>query len=76
MKSLTKTCVPVCSEYWERLVLCNAMVWTCELTGRPSLTYQEAIDSEAKGLKFLSSLSQVFTCGVAFIFGYVMMLIH
>lgn len=47
------------SEYWERLVLCNAMVWTCELTGRPNLTFQEALDSEAKGAKFLASIPEV-----------------
>jgi bromodomain adjacent to zinc finger domain protein 1A len=47
------------SEYWERLVLCNAMVWTCEITSRPNLTYQEALDSEAKGLKFIASISPV-----------------
>uniref|UniRef100_A0A2P2HYB3 Bromodomain adjacent to zinc finger domain protein 1A n=1 Tax=Hirondellea gigas TaxID=1518452 RepID=A0A2P2HYB3_9CRUS len=45
-------------EYWERLVLCNAMVWTCELTGRPNLTFQEALDCEAKGTKFVASISQ------------------
>jgi len=45
-------------EYWERLVLCNAMVWTCEMTGRPNLTYQEAIESEAKGLKFLNNIDK------------------
>jgi len=57
-------------EYWERLVLCNAMVWTCEMTGRPNLTYQEAIDSEAKGLKFLNNIDKnlklpmLYTCSL------------
>lgn len=43
-------------EYWERLVLCNAMVWTCGLTGRPNLTYTEAMECEAKARKCLSNL--------------------
>lgn len=43
-------------EYWERLVLCNAMVWTCGITGRPNLTYTEAIECEGKARKCLSNL--------------------
>ncbi|XP_069952851.1 bromodomain adjacent to zinc finger domain protein 1A [Cherax quadricarinatus] len=46
-------------EYWERLVLCNAMVWTCELTGRPSLTYTEAAESETRARRCLSNVPQV-----------------
>ncbi|XP_071533691.1 bromodomain adjacent to zinc finger domain protein 1A isoform X2 [Panulirus ornatus] len=45
-------------EYWERLVLCNAMVWTCELTGRPNLTYGEASESESKARKCLANVPQ------------------
>ncbi|XP_068208965.1 bromodomain adjacent to zinc finger domain protein 1A [Palaemon carinicauda] len=43
-------------DYWARLVLCNAMVWTCELTGRPNLTYAEAVESENKARKCLANV--------------------
>merc|ERR1711962_1810016 len=36
--------------------LCNAMVWTCGLTGRPNLTYTEAIECEGKARKCLANL--------------------
>lgn len=32
-------------------MLVNSMVWTCALTGKPSLTYSEAIDSEKNAKK-------------------------
>ena len=34
------------SEFFERVILCNSLLWTCECTGRSGLTYNEAIDSE------------------------------
>ncbi|XP_076350860.1 bromodomain adjacent to zinc finger domain protein 1A-like isoform X2 [Tachypleus tridentatus] len=39
--------------FFERVILCNSLVWTCSLTGRPGLTYQEALDSEAQAKKTL-----------------------
>ena len=62
MQSVTVCISLLYSEYWERLVLCNAMVWTCEVTGRPNLTFQEAQDNEAKALKFISNISPVSIC--------------
>nr|XP_045619673.1 bromodomain adjacent to zinc finger domain protein 1A-like [Procambarus clarkii] len=47
------------NEYWERLVLCNAMVWTCELTSRPNLTYAEATESEGRARKCLANVPQL-----------------
>ncbi|KAB7493629.1 Bromodomain adjacent to zinc finger domain protein 1A [Armadillidium nasatum] len=44
-------------EFWERLVLLNALVWTCELTGRPNLTYHEALECEKKAKKCISNVS-------------------
>ncbi|KFM78225.1 Bromodomain adjacent to zinc finger domain protein 1A, partial [Stegodyphus mimosarum] len=32
--------------FFERVILCNSLVWTCALTGKPNLTFQEAIESE------------------------------
>lgn len=45
-------------DYWARLVLCNAMVWTCELTGRPNLTYAEAVESENRARKCLANVPE------------------
>ncbi|XP_069695785.1 bromodomain adjacent to zinc finger domain protein 1A-like isoform X2 [Periplaneta americana] len=33
-------------EFCQRVILCNSLVWSCSLTGRPQLTYQEALQSE------------------------------
>lgn len=33
-------------EFSERMFLCNSMVWTCSMTGKSNLTYQEAVESE------------------------------
>ncbi|XP_060536681.1 bromodomain adjacent to zinc finger domain protein 1A isoform X2 [Cylas formicarius] len=33
-------------DFSERMFLCNSMVWTCSLTGKSHLTYQEAMESE------------------------------
>lgn len=50
-------------------MLCNAMVWTCELTGRPGLTYAEALESETKARKCLANVPKVriffFLCFIA-----------
>ncbi|XP_039282442.1 bromodomain adjacent to zinc finger domain protein 1A isoform X2 [Nilaparvata lugens] len=41
-------------EFCERIFLCNSLVWSCSYTGRSSLTYQEAIDSELVAKKMLN----------------------
>ncbi|KAF4527597.1 hypothetical protein B566_EDAN015151 [Ephemera danica] len=33
-------------QFYERIILCNSLVWSCALTGRPNLTYAEAKESE------------------------------
>lgn len=43
------------SAYFERTILCNSLVWTCALTGKTVLTYAEAIESEKKAKKTISS---------------------
>ncbi len=42
-------------QFFERIILCNSLVWTCSITGRPGLTYQEALDSEERARKQLAS---------------------
>lgn len=41
------------SEFAERTILCNSMVWTCAMTGRSNLTYIEALQSEENARKSL-----------------------
>jgi len=38
-------------QFFERIILCNSVLWTCSLTGRSNLTYQEALDSERRARK-------------------------
>ncbi len=42
-------------QFFERIILCNSLVWTCSITGRPGLTYQEALDSEERARKQLAT---------------------
>lgn len=34
------------SDYFARVILCNSLVWTCSLTGKSGLTFQDAQESE------------------------------
>ncbi|BET01786.1 ATP-dependent chromatin assembly factor large subunit [Nesidiocoris tenuis] len=40
-------------DFCERIILCNSLVWSCSLTGRSNLTYQEAAASEEKVKRLL-----------------------
>ncbi|KAL5008235.1 hypothetical protein ScPMuIL_013816 [Solemya velum] len=42
-------------EFFERVILCNSLVWSCSVTGRAGLTYQEAVECEEKALKHLAT---------------------
>lgn len=46
----------VCSEFFERTILCNSLVWSCALTGRSGLTYLEAVESERRARHSLRTL--------------------
>jgi bromodomain adjacent to zinc finger domain protein 1A len=46
-------------EYFERTILCNSLVWTCNLTGKTGLTYAEAVESEEKATKSLATFPKV-----------------
>lgn len=45
----------ICSDFFKRTILCNSLVWSCSLTSRPGLTYQEALESEERARKLLAS---------------------
>lgn len=46
------------SEFFERTILCNSLVWSCALTGRAGLTYLEAVESERRARQSLESFPQ------------------
>lgn len=43
------------SEFFERTILCNSLVWSCAVTGKPGLTYQEALENERKARQNLQN---------------------
>ena len=45
------------SEFFERTILCNSLVWSCALTGKASLTYLEAVESERRARQSLQNFS-------------------
>ncbi|XP_045424753.1 bromodomain adjacent to zinc finger domain protein 1A isoform X2 [Lemur catta] len=45
-------------DFFERTILCNSLVWSCAVTGRPGLTYQEALESENKARQNLQSFPE------------------
>lgn len=54
-KSAWSQCRPLLSEFFERTILCNSLVWSCALTGRAGLTYLEALESERRARQSLKS---------------------
>jgi bromodomain adjacent to zinc finger domain protein 1A len=42
--------------FFERTILCNSLVWTCAITGKSSLTFEDALESEKKARKRLGSI--------------------
>ncbi|XP_072485765.1 bromodomain adjacent to zinc finger domain protein 1A isoform X2 [Notamacropus eugenii] len=46
------------SDFFERTILCNSLVWSCAVTGKPGLTYQEALESEKKARQNLQSFPE------------------
>ena len=43
-------------EFFQRTILCNSLVWSCSITGKSNLTYEEAVESERKAKKRLGTL--------------------
>jgi len=43
-------------EFFQRTLLCNSLVWTCSITGKANLTYEEALDSEKAARKRLGNI--------------------
>ncbi|CAG0890058.1 unnamed protein product [Cyprideis torosa] len=53
-------------EYFQREILCNSLVWGCELTGKTNLTYEEALLSEEKARRSLKSFPFVLKRAIAY----------
>lgn len=48
-------------KFFDQSILCNSVIWTCAVTGKTELTFQEAVESEKKALQvvvFPSSLQR------------------
>uniref|UniRef100_UPI00398E44EB bromodomain adjacent to zinc finger domain protein 1A isoform X2 n=1 Tax=Pristiophorus japonicus TaxID=55135 RepID=UPI00398E44EB len=45
-------------DFFERTILCNSLVWSCAITGKPGLTYQEALESESKARQNLQNFPE------------------
>jgi len=45
--------------FYDRTILYNSLVWSCDITGKPNLTYQEALNSEEKALKKINLIPDV-----------------
>ncbi|KAK2583060.1 hypothetical protein KPH14_009093 [Odynerus spinipes] len=41
------------NEYCERIILCNSLIWSCSITGRTNMTYEEALQCEENAKKSL-----------------------
>ncbi len=43
-------------EFFQRTILCNSLVWSCSVTGKANLTYEEAVECERKARKRLLAM--------------------
>ncbi|XP_053597367.1 bromodomain adjacent to zinc finger domain protein 1A isoform X1 [Microplitis demolitor] len=41
------------NEYCERIILCNSTIWSCSITGKTNMTYEEAVACEENAKKSL-----------------------
>uniref|UniRef100_A0A8D0L8Z2 Bromodomain adjacent to zinc finger domain protein 1A n=1 Tax=Sphenodon punctatus TaxID=8508 RepID=A0A8D0L8Z2_SPHPU len=54
-------------DFFERTILCNSLVWSCAVTGKPGLTYQEALASERKARQNLQSFPEALIVPVLYL---------
>ncbi|XP_047354195.1 bromodomain adjacent to zinc finger domain protein 1A isoform X2 [Vespa velutina] len=41
------------NEFCERIILCNSLIWSCSITGRTNMTYEEALQCEENAKRSL-----------------------
>lgn len=44
-------------QFFERVILCNSLVWGCSMTGKSNMTFQEAVESEENARNSLRTFS-------------------
>ncbi|XP_074852955.1 bromodomain adjacent to zinc finger domain protein 1A isoform X1 [Carettochelys insculpta] len=54
-------------DFFERTILCNSLVWSCAVTGKPGLTYQEALESEKRARLNLQSFPEALIVPVLYL---------
>ncbi|OXB66044.1 hypothetical protein ASZ78_001531 [Callipepla squamata] len=54
-------------DFFERTILCNSLVWSCAVTGKPGLTYQEALESEKRARHNLQSFPEALIIPVLYL---------
>jgi len=45
-------------KFFERIILCNSLVWSCEYTGQGGLTYQEAVEADRRARSRLADFPE------------------
>ena len=53
--------------FFQRTILCNSLVWSCSVTGKSNLTYDEAVESERKARKRLGDIPKPLKRGLLWI---------
>ncbi len=54
-------------EFFQRTILCNSLVWSCAITGKANLTYEEAAESERKARKRLGTIPKPLKRGLVWL---------
>ncbi|XP_040569329.1 bromodomain adjacent to zinc finger domain protein 1A isoform X2 [Lepeophtheirus salmonis] len=54
-------------DFFRKTILCNSMVWSCSLTGKTGLTFEEAIESEKKAKERLGVLPKNLKVGLLWV---------
>jgi len=50
--------------FFQRTILCNSLVWSCYVTGKSNLTFEEALESEEKAKKRIGNLTKPLKRGI------------
>ncbi len=51
-------------DFFQRTILCNSLVWSCSITGKSNLTFEEAVESEEKARKRIGNLPKALKRGI------------
>jgi len=52
----------ICRKFFERIILCNSLVWSCEITGQTGLTYLEALEADRRAKSRLADFPEALRC--------------